>query len=385
MATLRPDADSSTGSWTNESGASTLYASIDETSASDTDYIKSGTGSNDVCKIRLSNPGGAVTSPMVISYRYYKEANNATVVNLRVRLLQGTTEIAAWEHTGISNTPAVANQTLTSPQFAAITDFDDLFLEFTKDAVVEETETTAFFTAVATAGLTAPSTAWRTAYNNLIAAGKANGWWAECDVIRIFASYDAAVALRNLKSDTVHMTTAGTAPTFTAKQGYHSNGVGRLVSTYNPTTFGGAQFLQNDAHYSVWSNTAGQVTATDFGIWSGTAGCFLNIRSTSDVINGRINEGVNYAPANTNGDGHFLNNRTGSNTAQYYRNGSTLGAANTGTSIAVVSATESVGGIASGNSNRQYAASSIGGALTTGQITSMYNDLQAFFTEIAGL
>ena len=44
---------------------------------------------------------------------------------LTVRLKQGTTTIASWEETGSGWT--TQDRTLTAPQFAAITDFTDLY------------------------------------------------------------------------------------------------------------------------------------------------------------------------------------------------------------------------------------------------------------------
>lgn len=130
---LRPDADSIDGGWTNELGGTSLFASIDETVANDTDYIQSiANPSLDIAKISLSNPSTGVTSPVKLRYRYKKSAD--APADLTVRLLQGSTEIAAWSHTGISASFVTTEQTLTAPQLAAISDFNDLYIEFTADS-----------------------------------------------------------------------------------------------------------------------------------------------------------------------------------------------------------------------------------------------------------
>ena len=99
IESVKPDADSAAGSWTDNSGGGTnLFAAIDETTASDTDYVRSPTRSS-------------ITADLI------------------VRLYQGATLIATWTHTGISSTYVDAVQTLTSPQLAAITDFANLFIE----------------------------------------------------------------------------------------------------------------------------------------------------------------------------------------------------------------------------------------------------------------
>src|SRR3954468_16329145 len=126
---LRPDADSIDGGWTNELGGTSLFSSIDETSADDSDYIRSSINPvADIAKISLGNPSGGVGAPAKIRYRYKKDST--TTVNLTVRLLQGVTEIASWTHTGISSSYVTTEQTLTAPQLASITDFTDLYIVF---------------------------------------------------------------------------------------------------------------------------------------------------------------------------------------------------------------------------------------------------------------
>lgn len=130
---LRPDADSIDGSWTNELGGTTLFSSIDESVADDADYIQSSAlPSMDVAKIGLSNPSARVTSPVKVRYRYKKDS--AAAADLTVRLLQGATQIASWTHSGISSSFVTTEQTLSGPEFASITDFDDLYIEFTADS-----------------------------------------------------------------------------------------------------------------------------------------------------------------------------------------------------------------------------------------------------------
>jgi len=131
---LKPDADASAGSWENEALGTPLYPSIDENAPSDADYITSSFSPSppDVCKIRLSNPtgpGGGIQQPMSVFYRFGKTSPSGSL-SLQVRLMQGTTAIATWTHSNISSTLQTVEQVLTGPQFAAITDPTDLFLEF---------------------------------------------------------------------------------------------------------------------------------------------------------------------------------------------------------------------------------------------------------------
>lgn len=126
---LIPDGDSAIGSWLNELGGTTLAPSIDETAPNVSDYIISSSNpASDICKVSLSNPGGAIIQPLAILYQYGKQGVNT--INLRVRLMEGTTEIALWQHNDIPVGPVTVEQVLTSPQFASIVDPTNLFLEF---------------------------------------------------------------------------------------------------------------------------------------------------------------------------------------------------------------------------------------------------------------
>lgn len=127
---LFPTSDSSGGSWLNELGSGVnLFASIDEGSPLDTDYIKSSSNpSSDISSFNLSDPTGGIQQPFEISYRYRAEGSGS--INLRVRLLQGATEIASWQHNAISTDFVTTTQVLTSPQFTAITDPTNLIVEF---------------------------------------------------------------------------------------------------------------------------------------------------------------------------------------------------------------------------------------------------------------
>lgn len=131
---LRPDADSVDGNWTRETGSNVdLFASLDETTADDGDYIQSGASPvADICRIGLSDPGGMVDSTGTHTLRYRLKADTANeTLDVTVRLMQGaSTEIASWSHAGISTTETTHTQVLTAPQIALITNYQDLFVEF---------------------------------------------------------------------------------------------------------------------------------------------------------------------------------------------------------------------------------------------------------------
>jgi len=130
---IAPDADISDGSWTTDTGGTTLFAAIDESPANDSDYIKSSLSPiNDTCEVSLSNPAGGVIAPFKVRYRYYKEVGES--IDLVVNLVQGTTVIATWTHNDIGTSAITAEQILTAPEAAAITDVTQLRLRFTANA-----------------------------------------------------------------------------------------------------------------------------------------------------------------------------------------------------------------------------------------------------------
>lgn len=131
----RPEADIT--AW-----ASGTFASIDETVASDSDYVSSDTApNNDPYVVRLSDMEDPVASTgHIIRYRYRKSAAGGATMNLTVQLRQGYvnegspgTLIEEWTHSGISETFTTAAQTLGGTEADAITDYTDLYLRFVAD------------------------------------------------------------------------------------------------------------------------------------------------------------------------------------------------------------------------------------------------------------
>jgi hypothetical protein len=137
LVTVYPASDVTDGTWTDQSGGTSLYAAIDEALADDADYIKStmlASGASDTCEVLL----GSLTAPDVdtnhtVRYRY--RSQGAATMNLTVSLRQGaSTEIAAWTHNGVGSSFVNAAQSLTELQASNITDYSDLRLRFVATA-----------------------------------------------------------------------------------------------------------------------------------------------------------------------------------------------------------------------------------------------------------
>jgi hypothetical protein len=129
----RPSADQTDGSWTNEAGSNVnLYASVDELSPTDSDYIQSVLASvvADLSQVAISSLTDPVSSSgHKVRYRYRKYPTKSARIDLVVRLRQGTTQIAAWTHTNIDGNWATVEQTLSGAEADSITNYADLRIE----------------------------------------------------------------------------------------------------------------------------------------------------------------------------------------------------------------------------------------------------------------
>jgi hypothetical protein len=114
--TAAPVADVADAAWLNSAGNATdLYSYVDETTASDADYIESSDSptSADEVKLRLA----ALDDPQVgtghvLRYRYLKDTTGGDQIDLTAKLYRadGTTLVASQTHTNID---AVTDGTLT--------------------------------------------------------------------------------------------------------------------------------------------------------------------------------------------------------------------------------------------------------------------------------
>lgn len=166
----RPDSDITKDNWDDAAGGNNdnvLYDEIDESVQNDADYSTSGPISildtTETWEVGLSNIIDPETSSNhVVRYAYGKDAAGGVQINLTVRLMQGSTEIASWPHANIGNGFTLATQTLSAAQADSITNYSDLRLRFTAD------------------------------YSLSIAARSAQISWAELEVPAVTGIYDCS-------------------------------------------------------------------------------------------------------------------------------------------------------------------------------------------------
>jgi len=135
----RPDADdTSDDNWTDKSGGSTLYTSIDEATDQDdadddTTYIKSidDQGANQVCIVRLSDVSAPGSSGTYIKYVARTEDNSGGgQPPLKLELLQGSTVKATTTNSSVS-TSAWTDYSYTISDVSGISDWTDLKIRIT--------------------------------------------------------------------------------------------------------------------------------------------------------------------------------------------------------------------------------------------------------------
>ena len=136
----RPDSDTSIGDWAdNSSGTSNIYQAIDESSASDSDYIEAVLTTDEeeeenlptTAKFGLSN----VTDPESASNHIVRYRASAVIgeedgssPSLTVSLREGTTERAAVTNTSVSDSFTNYSLTLNSTQANNISNYNNLNL-----------------------------------------------------------------------------------------------------------------------------------------------------------------------------------------------------------------------------------------------------------------
>jgi hypothetical protein len=124
--TIRPESDTGTdGTWTDQAGGTSLFAAIDESTPDDTDYIKSGLGSNTDGRVNLQdlNLTPVAGDTVKLTYRAKRLIVGGTGVDLNVDLYMGGTKIIGDQQT-LASGFAAYTVTLTDAQIAAATAVD---------------------------------------------------------------------------------------------------------------------------------------------------------------------------------------------------------------------------------------------------------------------
>lgn len=142
----RPSADTYIGGYTDQGGGSSnIYTTIDETTYSDADYIRSALApSSAPYATKLSSVEDPVSSSgHTVRYRYCKDAAGGAQINLTVELRQGyvdegspgTLIATCGSHSNISESWTPGSYNLSSGEADSITNYADLYLRFVANQV----------------------------------------------------------------------------------------------------------------------------------------------------------------------------------------------------------------------------------------------------------
>lgn len=223
------------------------------------------------------------------------------------------------------------------------------------------------------------------------------GVWAKLDAAYLFATDTSANALLNLVSSSFNGTAHG-SPSFAANTGF--TGVDSSTTVYidtgfNPSTAGG-NYSQNSAHGSVWNNNNVQASAGGgavMGNWNVAGTVLLDIapRIPTNSFSLFVNGGTAINGTISSSVGHYLGNRASSTSITGYQNASSVMTSGSNASAALINANiyvlainETTIGPSTGSA-LQVMAATIGGGLTTGDITNLCHETNTYLHTIAGV
>lgn len=209
----------------------------------------------------------------------------------------------------------------------------------------------------------------------------ATGCGSRMDAIYFMAMDNSADSLLNLCGTSFSLVVNG-SPTFAANAGWSgvdSANADFLDTQYVPSTSGGV-FAQSAAHLSAYILTDNNTTSEDLYIMGAHASgpnpySAIIPRGTTDIFEVAINDAFDGATAaNSLYKGYYVANRSGASAMQFYKNGASIGTA-TNSSVglppfSVYLLAINLGGSPNGELGEQIAVATIGGTVTSTQVSS---------------
>jgi hypothetical protein len=238
----------------------------------------------------------------------------------------------------------------------------------------------------------------KAAVTSLICNLVSEGVLAKLDVMYLFAINSSGNALINVVNPGTYNGT-NSSGTFSANAGYAgADALGSHIDTgFNPTTATSPHFAQNFAHLSVLSNT-NTTSSSNGGVVAGlqnsgsTAVLLMYPKYSDGNFYIRPNEGSSNSAgvANSNSTGHYVANRSSSSQENGYKNAADQGfvsvtsAAPQNGNIYFLAANKLGTGGFSG-SNLQLMIGTIGGSLTSTDVSNLCHQENLYLTTVAGI
>lgn len=227
---------------------------------------------------------------------------------------------------------------------------------------------------------TQPTRSRKVAIDDMVAALKVGGVWSKLGFLYVFAAADSQAALLNWVSPGI-TATATSSPTFTVDRGYTGNGSSALINS-NYANNALANYTQNNCHVGAYVLWGGGADGPAIG--NGGAASYFSIIRTGGALATRMqNTTETIGAAIDNGPNHVMMSRSSGATYTPYVNGAAQSSV-TQTSAALAS--QNFSGLRNltsyASSNVSLRAMHAGGALTAGQVTALYNAINAYMTAV---
>lgn len=234
----------------------------------------------------------------------------------------------------------------------------------------------------------------KTNIDNLIVAGKSHGWWNKMDLFYVFAiGTNSTDALLNWKSTSFAATNVNST-SWTAYQGFTSNGSSSYLNTnYKPIT-NATNYSQNSASVGVYIRTNNAtIDITNGNVEIGNMGADANYSiqlfpryTPSGNAYTRLN-----SSALTNGvvptaAGFLISSRNNASSVNLYKNGSPLATSSSASTTIRDIDIFVCGCNRSGSSPvygiNQVAVAFLGSGLSADDVTNISNDVNAYMTAV---
>lgn len=233
-------------------------------------------------------------------------------------------------------------------------------------------------------GAVAPSAGHKAAIDKFIKATVTSR--SKLGFLRWHRAQDATAALTNWIADQNHAAVIG-APTFTAFVGYAPNGsTTGIDSNWNPSTSG--VVTQNSMTLGGWLS-AGDETASDNRAFMGNLNAFVDPRSATDTLRGRMNTTTTSNMGSSGAAsrlGFTALSRTASNLTTGYRNGASVGTSTTASSgisnLNVFEGGYNNSGSLAGAVNNTMELTFGGGGMTDADILELYTAAAQYRTDL---
>lgn len=224
----------------------------------------------------------------------------------------------------------------------------------------------------------APSPALVRALNDFAVALRASAGLIDELLCLYLAVHTEQASDLNVMSENFTLTAFG-SPGFTPYTSRNGDGVDDYFdSGFTPSSDGGSVLTQDDTHIGAWVTNNVQ-SSSDVVSAAGAHSFRLQVRDTSNRVWSRTNNNTTETTAgSTDGRGHSVANRTGASAITHHKNAALIGSPNQASSGLAPNTVKLLRTDTAGvyTPNNVFAAH-WGGSLTSGQLTALYNALNA--------